>query len=307
MSSNVEFADAGTREGVDPNHPCASHMRILDAEAGIIERTRDKLAIVGYATSSRDLAPFDDPAYDIAGLNQIYRFLPREDVHMDIHVNWDEENVDGTDHRGWIRDCGIPVLMTKVHPDLPTSVAFPLNEIIGIGTDYLTSSISFYIAWGIRQGYKEIALFGIDLVVGTEYEFQKSCAEFWLGVAHGRGVDIRIPPQSALLKHTHRYGYEREPNWGPVSMADFSARIGGLSKERDLQLSKLHAFDGAIHEVVHNVEWINDPDAREKWLREQHSQTMMLLATLDGALQESSHWKDMLTLRSRGAAVRMVT
>lgn len=305
MSSHQTFADAGNATGVDPNHPCASHMRILDAEAGLIERTRDKLAIVGYATSSRDLAPFDDPAYDIAGLNQIYRFLPREDVHMDIHVNWYEENVEGTDHKGWIRNCGIPVLMTQTSPDLPTSVRYPIEQIIQLGTDYLTSSVAFYIAWGIYQGYKEIALFGIDLVVGTEYEFQKACAEFWLGVAHGKGIDLRIPPQSALLKQTHRYGYQREPDWGVASQTEFNERVKSLSAQRDMLLSKLHALEGAIHEVTSRATWNDDPAKRLEWLHEQRGDTMAALATMDGAAQESTYWRDLFTLRQRGADIKL--
>lgn len=305
MSSHTDFADAVGHTGVNPNHPCASHLRILDAEAGLIERKRDKLAIVGYATSSRDMAPFDNPEYDIAGLNQIYRFLPREDVHMDIHVNWEEHNVEGTDHKGWIKDCGIPVLMTKVHPDLPTSVRFPVEAVINLGCDYLTSSVAFYIAWGIHQGYKEIALYGIDLVVGTEYEFQKACAEFWLGVAHGRGVDIRIPQQSALLKHTHRYGFEVEPSWGLASPSEFSNRVAGLIKQRDTLLAKVNALDGAIHEVQTQRKWADNPDERLKWLQEQRSETLAHVATLDGAAQEVSYWKELLTLRQRGAQIQM--
>lgn len=305
MSSHVEYADASAKTGVDPNHPCASHLRILDADACLIERTRDKIAIVGYASSSRDSAPFDDPTYDIMGLNQIYRFLPREDIHADIHVNWEEENVDGTDHRGWIQSCEIPVLMTQRHDDLPTSVRFPIEECIGIASDYYTSTVALLIAFAIRQGYKEIALYGIDLVVGTEYEVQKACAEFWLGVAHGRGIDIKLPANCALLKHSHRYGWEREPNWHPVRLSDMGDRIASLTKSRDGALAKLHALDGALHEVMTSEKWTSDPSAREQWLKEQKSETTFMIATLDGALQEISHWKELSVLRSRGADIQL--
>lgn len=304
MSSHVDFADATGAEGVNPNHQHASRLRILDAEAGLIERTRDKLAIVGFATSTRDMAPFDDPAYDIGGLNQLYRFIPRADVWMDIHINWDEENVEGTDHRGWIRECGIPVLMTRHHADLPTSVSYPVDAVIQMGTDYLTSSVAFYVAWGIHQGYREIALFGIDLVVGTEYENQKACAEFWLGVAHGKGVDLRIPPQSALLRHTHRYGYQKEPSWGPCSLEEIGRRVASLMKERDALIAKLHALDGAIHEVARHADWQADPEARMKWLTERHEETRAQISTLDGAAQESDYWRNLYLLRSRSAQIR---
>lgn len=306
MSSHLTDAvvPAGV-EGVDPNHPCHRPMRILDAEAGLIERTRDKLAIVGYATSSRDLAPFDDPEYDIGGLNQIYRFLPREDVHFDIHGNWEEDNVEGTDHRGWLTQCGIPVVMSAPDFSIPTAVRFPLDACIRIAGDYFTSTVAFMIAWAIHQGYKEVALFGIDLVVGTEYEVQKACAEHWLGVAHGRGMTVRLPPQCALLRHSHRYGYEREPNWTPLLSSDFAARKAHLAKMRDENIGKLHALDGALHEVTTLDKWKDDPAAREAWLRQQHRETLALVGTVDGALQEVEHWHELATLRGRGAAIRL--
>ena len=195
--------------------------------------------------------------------------------------------------------------MTEHHPDLPTSVRFPIERCIELATDYFTSTISHLIAWGILQGYREIALYGIDLVVGTEYEVQKACAEFWLGVAHGRGITIRLPAECALLKHSHRYGYQREPDWGPVKLSEFTGREKELVGQRDLLLTKLHALDGALHEVTTHEAWAADSDARARWLKERHSQAMAHLATIDGACQETHFWKDVLLLRSRGAGVKL--
>lgn len=306
MSSHLDFAAVPNGvEGVDPNHPLGAPLRILDAEAGLIERARDKLAIVGYATGSRDMAPFEDPEYDIAGLNQLYRFIPRANAWFDIHVNWDEDNVEGTDHRGWLTKSGLPVIMSAPDWTIPTAVRYPLDACIQIGSDYFTSTIAFMIAWGIHQGYSEVALYGIDLVVGTEYDVQKACAEHWLGIAHGRGMVVRLPAGCALLRHSHRYGYEREPAWTPVQLSDYQARIKSLTGERDKMLSKLHALDGALHEVTKREAWIEDPATREAWLREQHNETMAMLGTIDGALQEVTHWLELATLRSRGADVRL--
>lgn len=305
MSSNVDFKDvADGTKSVDPNHPCASHLRILDSEAGLIERVRDRVAIVGYATSTRDMAPFDDPAYDIVGLNQLYRMIPRADVWADIHYNWEQENVEGTDHRGWLANCGIPVLMSVPDAGIPTAVRFPLEACIQIGADYFTSTVAYLVAWAIHQGYKRIELYGIDLVVGTEYEHQKACAEFWLGLAHGRGIEINLPPQSALVKHTHRYGFEKPPDWGLVGDDELAIRIAGLTKNRDECIAHLHGLDGAIHTVLSREEWLSDPDKKLEWLRDQHGIKRALVSTLDGALQEVTFWRELFTLRSRGAMPR---
>jgi len=217
-----------------------------------------------------------------------------------------DDNVEGTDHEGWIRDCGIPVLMTQRHDHLPTSVRFPIEDILAdIGVDYFTSTISLLLGWAIHQGYKVIGLYGIDLVVGTEYEVQKSSAEFLLGVAHGRGIEIVLPANCALLRATHRYGYEKEPSWGLAKPSEFTSREASLIGQRDELLAKLHALDGALHEVQSHEQWAGDPKQRREWLATQKSDTMVMLATLDGAAQETSYWKSLLTLRSRGADIHM--
>jgi hypothetical protein len=313
MSSHRDFAVVPEGvAGIDLQHPCKSGAQVLEAEAGLVERRRDKIAIVGYATSSRDLAPFDDPEWEIIGLNQLYRFIPRADFWADLHVNWYEENVEGTDHEGWLRGCGIPVLMTQRVAAIPTSVRFPIDEIIGAGTDYLTSTIALLIAWSIHQGYKEIGLYGIDLVVGTEYAHQKACAEFWLGVAHGRGITVRIPPQSALLKHTHRYGYEKEPDTGIFKPSELDARHKSLTEKRDAMLTRLRALDGAIGEAtrvrdelatgpVTTVDAVHAAlDGRVKALGEMRHEAVFELATIDGAVQEELYLAELMRLRLRG-------
>lgn len=307
MSSHIDHATVPTGiEGVSPDHPAKNrNIRILDSEACLIEGTREKLAIVGFASSTRDLAPYDDPAWDVIGLNALFRFIPRADLWADIHENWAEDNPEGVDYEGWMRGCGVPVLMNRARPQLPTSVTLPIDRMIDIGADYFTSTVAMLIAWGVYQGYKEIGLWGIDLIVGTEYEVQKACAEFWLGIAHGRGVAVRLPDQCALLKHSHRYGYEKEPAWSPLLMSDFDGRVARLTRERDQLISKLHALDGAIHAVVTRDRWLEKPEDREAWYREQHRETFSQLQVMDGALQESAHWKELATLRSRGASVAL--
>jgi hypothetical protein len=313
MSSNV--TDKEAHEWVDPKHSKCSGAAVVDGKAGIVERKRDKLAIVGFASSSREAAPFDDDEWEIVGLNQLYRHIPRADFWADLHVNWEEENVEGTDHRGWIRDCGIPVLMTQQHDDLPTSVRFPVESCIELSCDYFTSTVALLIAWAIHQGYKTIGLWGIDLIVGTEYEFQKACAEFWLGVAHGKDMEIVIPATSALLRHSHRYGFEMEPNWGPVSDIEMKKRQGYLMEEQKKMVDKLHFLDGAadaFSRMKASIQaLVDDPDATPldvnqmlKEIADAHGKTTASLAHAQGAGHELGYWQELFTLRSRGALVK---
>ena len=218
MSSHLTAREAEPGSGVTFDHPAevGHQINIIDVKRGVIEAIpkRDKVAIMGFATSSRSLAPFDDPSYEVWTLNQLYRHVPRCTRHFDIHRNWEEDNVEGTDHRGWIKEAGeagIPTYMVEHHPDMPSTVQYPIDAVIeDVGCDYFTSTVAYEVALAVAEGFKEIALFGIDLIVGTEYDVQKANLEFHLGRAHGMGINVRIPPQSALLAQSHRYGYQKK-------------------------------------------------------------------------------------------------
>lgn len=265
-------------EGVDQAHPHAAHVRIVDRARALVESDRKKIAICGFASSTRGMIPVDSPEWEIWGMNQLYRHVKRADRWFDVHWNWDQELVPGTDHKGWIRDCGIPVYMTQCHEDLPTSVRFPIDVLVGEFTDYYTSTVAHMTAlaiweidrrverdleaWGQEGGRKRVAdvlrqrralyaeytigLFGIDLVVGEEYFWQKACSEFWIGAAAiGRGINVFVPPQSALCKQLFRYGYQTEPPCivKPREILDHGRK---LAAERDEILKRAAMLEGAI-------------------------------------------------------------
>jgi hypothetical protein len=289
-------------EGVQPAHPCTGVNRVVDADAGVIEllepggaAPRRKFACVGFASSTKDLAPFADPSWAIIGMNQLNRHIPRADAWFEIHRDWNTALVPGTDHAGWLAACGIPVLMTDRVPSIPTSVRYPVEELSKDTGDYFTSTVAYMIAyftrhidrlvearlretppnglataWDVAQLSRTIyaehvlGLFGIDLVVGEEYSWQKPCAEFHLGLALARGITVLIPPQSALLKQRYRYGYEMEPQ--------------DLIKDSDLA-------------------------KRETYLRGEHQKASEQAVMLAGALQEIAQFREFRVLRERGATI----
>lgn len=306
-------------EGVDPNHKLAAKMQVFDAAQGIVipnlgEAKRRGVAICGFASATRRYILdwcANKPDFEIWGLNQLYRHIPRADRWFDIHWNWDQEVVPGTDHRRWAAECGIPFYMIQQQPDVPTSVRFPIERIMKHfgAIDYFTSTIPYMLALAIeeidlevnfrmkdvvesyvqhrlsvaagngeqtpppdfiqiqRDLYAEysIAVFGIDLVVGGEYFHEKPCAEFWLGAAAlGRGIKVMIPPESALCKQLHRYGYDSE-SAQLLRTEEIAAHTDELRKQRD-----------------------------EQWKR-----CMML----EGAMEANERWRQTIELRSRGAKV----
>ncbi len=72
-------------------------------------RKKDKLAIVGFAPTTRHLAPFDDPEYEIWGVNEEYNYdwMKRFDRWFQIHPRWDFTRTNNMNHRNhflWLQD-----------------------------------------------------------------------------------------------------------------------------------------------------------------------------------------------------------
>lgn len=288
-------------EGVNPQHPCRGRLSILDADKAIVSETapdgsrRKKIAICGFASSTRKYMPMNDPSWSIWGLNQLYRHIPRGDRWFDIHHNWKQEVVEGTDHYGWARDCGIPFYLQTRDPALPTAVRYPLDRVLAaFESDYFTSSIAYMVALAIleideqvrldlnhqvaqlaqeqlasvdvlgmaKRLYEQytIGLFGIDLTVGQEYFHEKPCAEYWIGQASGRGIQMAIPPESALCKQSHRYGYERAPS-SLIKVSDIVSHSDHLTQQRDEMVKRLYMLEGALES---NKRWQEMAELRER-------------------------------------------
>ena len=99
-----------------------------------------------------------------------------------------------------LSDIEAPLYMRERQDGLPHSIRYPLEDVIEIGEDYFTSSISYMIALAVLER-QEFTLQGCDLSE-DRYGHQRECIEFWLGVARGRGVGFELPPSSPFLKFT---------------------------------------------------------------------------------------------------------
>lgn len=184
---------------------------------------RPAVAIVGF-TEHRKLAPFGDPRFELWGLNELYRYMPMQDEKkqmlwhrwFEIHPRADFERPDdkGGDHAHLetLKKFPIPVYMTKKHDDIPPSIALPKRFIEDKVSTYMTSSIAWMMGLAIAEEFEEIHLFGIDMAQETEYQEQRPCVEYLLGLAQGRGIKVFVPPVADILKAIGQYGYESETN-----------------------------------------------------------------------------------------------
>jgi hypothetical protein len=88
---------------------------------------------------------------------------------------------------------------------------YPIKEIIEFfGVDYFSNTVDYALALAIYDGATEIDLYGVNMELGSEYEFEKPGVEFWIGLAMGRGIKVAVfGDRSTILKTKDKklYGY----------------------------------------------------------------------------------------------------
>ena len=196
--------------------PLNAAFEIVDRGAGVVRYTPQRLrvAIVCGATT-RFLAPVDDPTWDVWGLNLLgprdREGRVRADRWFEIHPFRAQSESD------LIFIAGIQRPNYTIDWELlpnPFAVAFPLRAILEAGfRDYFACSMAYQIAMALSEGYEEIGLYGLELLIGDgrERSFEAACVSWWIGFAEGRGVKVTVPTMlGALRQHPFRYGYDYE-------------------------------------------------------------------------------------------------
>lgn len=238
----------------------------MDSNGQLLERPTNriapvatkKIAIVAKAPSTRDLAPYDDPDWEIWGLgDQAMPTYPNPvkkwDRWFEIHdldsgfQRWRQDYVE------WLKqDHGKPLYINAPNPEVPSAVVYPRREIFayfdqflknqdGEPVHYFTNSISWMLALAIYEGATEIGIYGVDMAqhgVGlrSEYAYQRPSVELWLGIAAGKGIKVTIPKESDLCKTPHLYGYDSETN---------SMRLKYKPRQKDISDSRKKANEQA--------------------------------------------------------------
>lgn len=106
----------------------------------------------------------------------------------------------------------VPVYLLDAHPDLPTSVSYPLEQIQAHFADdgpevCFAGTQSFMFALALYEGVDWIDLAGIPLRGKPEYEGQRESATYWIGRARGMGVRVTTAKESGLATVPVLYGY----------------------------------------------------------------------------------------------------
>jgi hypothetical protein len=176
-----------------------------------------KVACLGGAATLKH-APWADPTWELwahASCRHVCRRDP--DLLWDLHPQelWRDSKKKTWDPKylTWLKTNRVPIMMQDVYDDVPSSIRYPIETIqTEFQLGYMTNHLAYMVALALTQGVTHLGVFGCDYDTDSEYGPQRGSAEFWLGIAEGRGVRICLPPGCTLLNRPHlEYGYESHP------------------------------------------------------------------------------------------------
>ena len=185
---------------------------------------RKKVVIWGLGNREcRRLIPFDSGEFAIFSINNGWN-ASRDSLGRLRCDCWWEMHQWTKDARGpdagrdiqdrfdmqWIDSCQVPIYLVEPYPDNPNAGVWPFAYYASKYRSYWTCTFAYQVATAIEEGFSEIHLFGLQLLLGTKREatVESSCLNYWLGLAEGRGVKVVIHgDQAFLLEHQGlRYG-----------------------------------------------------------------------------------------------------
>jgi len=198
-----------------------------------LRKGKKTVALCGLSATSCSLAPFEEPKEDVEiwGLNEMHHFswMKRADRWFQIHCtkSWKRDvakrGIRG--HYDWLKknEWNIPIYMQYWNDEIPNVIAYPLHEVCDLvfanfrrGDEiikYFTSTFAFYMGIAILEKFERIEVYGFEMNDDVEYVKQKACAEFWVGNAMGRGIEIYTPPNNQLLWSGLYGGHEMGEGW----------------------------------------------------------------------------------------------
>lgn len=166
-----------------------------------------KVAVLGTAASTRGAAPYDDPAWEIWGIDAKQIEVSRFDRWFELHdirilaPAW-------RDHLEGIAKSGKPIYMHLPVEGIDGVVQYPTEEIVKkFGPYFLTSSIAWMMALALYEGVDEVGLWGVDMASAEEYREQRAGCRHFIDLARQMGVRVTIPMASDLARQPAPYPF----------------------------------------------------------------------------------------------------
>lgn len=234
-----------------------------------------KVAIVGTCPSSRMLAPFNNPDWEIwaCSVDNMNR-LPRVDRWFELHgdLGWENPPSWEAPFFAWLNAQSFRLYVQNTWLFRPDAIRFPAEEITGkFGTYWFTSMFAWMMAFAIHEGATEIALFGADMAANSEYGHQKPALRRFIEIAEAQGIRVGAPLESDILQPPPLYGYSIATPMGrklAVREREILERVATLRANRERAVRQYdHDIDhlvGALDQLGYAINtWTGKPDVEK--------------------------------------------
>lgn len=152
----------------------------------------------------------------------------------------------------WLKRHPGPILTSRLHPDYPGLVEFPLEAVINdVPQAYFNSTVAYAVAYAIHLGVEKISTFGMDFTYPDAHHAERgrACVEFWLGIAAARGIKLAMPKTTSLFDAMYPAG-ERFYGFDCVDL-DFR-REGKRIRVRMTEKTELPSAEEIEHRYDHS-------------------------------------------------------
>ncbi len=208
---------------------------------------RHRVLIYGAGIGAHAARSFlQDIETEVWALNLIPPIDSQGQLRCDYWFDLHERVAQTADDLRWIGKCPVPIWVPADLMDAgPNCVRFPLAELEEeFHTSYWSCSFAMQIAFAMHLGFSEVALYGVELSLGTRRErtVEWACTSWWLGFATARGVKISVPERSWLGKHPARYGFEYQREIDAVNL--YTDGLRAWEREEDAAKQKPASVGG---------------------------------------------------------------
>jgi len=207
VAKSKALANVGEEKNI-PVINATTRVVVTQEQLAKLRSENKSVAMVGFSSRHRHLAPLDDPNIEIWGLNRIHQqdWFTRWDRMFQLHpISYLEKcrgmSAGDRDHYDWLcKEHDKPIFCQEVYKEFPSAVRFPIEEMRNKYGDFYTSTLAYMMALALHEGFTHFELYGFDMEAETEYKHQRDSAEYFLGLAEGLGSSVYLPKNSSLLK-----------------------------------------------------------------------------------------------------------
>jgi len=259
----------------------------------LIEARKNKrtVALVGFAATTRDLTPWDDPNVEIWGLNKAHEheWMKRADRWFQLHALSYLKKCRGqteSDRKHWDWLCekhNFPIYCAEKYPEFPSSVRYPIEEARAKFGNFYTSTFAYQAAMAMLLGFERVEAYGFEMDAGTEYRYQRDSAEYFLGYMQDKGIEIYLPEKCPLLKGK-LYAFDNV-DIGLRQLYEF--REAELKRQFDTEITNYNFLRGCRDKVMELVDKYEELKPKVDEYKDKVIKQGDLLQVINGSIHEN--------------------